>query len=132
MKQVIIKSAIALSLFIAAGNFSTATAAIVNPGTIEMIKAGSIDRQPVYQLQLNNTNAGTYKIVVKDEFGVVLYEEKVNGTNIVRNYQLNTDELGRTAVIFEVFSNNGILINHFTVNNNSRKDSADIIARNSK
>ncbi len=111
MKKILVSSAILLSVLLAN---NTVAAGDKNPG-MEMNAAGLINKQPVYQLRVNNSTTATFYIVVKDEFGVVLHEETVNGVNIVRNYQLNTVELGNTNVVFEVFNSNGILSGTFKV-----------------
>ncbi len=45
---------------------------------------------PVYRLFLKNAENDLYFITVSDNDGTVLYSEKVSGTNITRNYQLNS------------------------------------------
>lgn len=111
MKKIFVSSAILFSTLL---NAATVTAGDKTPG-VEMNAAGIINKQPVYQLRVNNNIATSYFIVVKDEFGVILHEETVSGTNIIRNYQLNTLELGNTQVIFEVYNSIGMLTGTFKV-----------------
>ncbi|HMO33053.1 MAG TPA: hypothetical protein PKE63_00600 [Lacibacter sp.] len=105
MKKFLITSAFALSLLL---SFTNAVAGEGTPAP-ELKAAGRINKQPVYQLRLNNSTAASYYLLVKDEFGVVLHEETLSGSNITRNYQLNTLELGATPVIFEVYNMAGLL-----------------------
>ena len=63
---------------------------------------GNIKNNPVFQLNLNNTDAGSYYISVKDESNNVLYSEKVKGVNLSRNYQLEIDESDLNALGFGV------------------------------
>lgn len=50
---------------------------------------GNIKDNPVFQLNLNNVDADSYFISVKDESNNVLYSEKVKGVNLSRKYQLD-------------------------------------------
>ena len=111
MKKIFVSSAILLGVLLAN---NTLTAGEKNPG-VEMNPAGLINKQPVYQLRLNNTTTSSYYIVAKDEYGEVLHEETISGTNIIRNYQLNIQELGNTQVVFEVYNSYGMVIGTFKV-----------------
>ncbi|MGH2647720.1 MAG: hypothetical protein ACRDE8_09145, partial [Ginsengibacter sp.] len=45
---------------------------------------GKINNQPVFQLNLNNNEAGSYFINIKDAENNVLYSENVKGENLSR------------------------------------------------
>lgn len=79
----------------------------------ELYAAGEINRCPVYQLRFNSDKNIPYQIVIKDEFGAVLHEEYIRGTDIIRNYMLDVAELGNTAVSFEIFSSSGLMVKKF-------------------
>lgn len=113
MKKILLTSAVALTFLFTAS--ATPVGGGENRPTVEMSAAGRINKQPVYQLRLNNEQAARYYILVKDEFGETLYEEYVSGKNISRNYQLNTMELGNTAVVFEVYNTLGWLTGSFRI-----------------
>lgn len=90
----------------------------------ELIAAGRINKQPLYQLRLNNEQTTRFYILVKDAFGEILHEEWATGKNITRTYQLNTTELGNTAVVFEVYNTLGWLTGSFRVNANRGTETA--------
>lgn len=95
------------------------TANAVNPGA-ELKMIGRLDNQPVFQLSLNNTTNEKYVVVVKDEFGAILYQENVSGVNVKRKYQLNTEELGFVGVTIEVISTKDAKPAVFTIENSTR------------
>lgn len=79
--------------------------------------AGKINNQPVFQLDLNNLNNEKYSIVLRDEFGTLLYEETVNGINISRKYMLDVEEFRGVDVNFEVRSLSNPAFTNFTIRN---------------
>lgn len=114
MKKLIIKSITALSLIVLLG--SHAFAGDKAPVT-EFKSLGVYNRQPVFELAIQQANAQQVTIVVKDEEGTVLHEELVSGNYINRKYMLNTLELGSTTVIFEVYNASGVLTATYKVRN---------------
>ncbi len=79
-----------------------------------------IDNQPVFELSLKNTQKATFVVMVKDEFGAVVYQETVSGVDIKRKYQLNTEELGTVGLRFEISSKGNEKPAVFTVENSTR------------
>lgn len=79
-----------------------------------------IDNQPVFELSLKNAQKATFVVIVKDEFGVVVYQETVSGVDIKRKYQLNTEELGTVGLRFEISSKGNEKPAVFTVENSTR------------
>ena len=74
---------------------TNATFAGVKPDhPIELKFIGKIKNQPVFQLNLNNTEAEDFFIVIKDQNHEVLYSEKViaKDANFTRKYQLDITE----------------------------------------
>jgi hypothetical protein len=71
-------------------NSTFAGAKTNNPAELKYV--GKIENQPVFQLKLNNDEAETYFINIKDENNNVLYSEKVKGANLSRNYRLDVDD----------------------------------------
>lgn len=104
MKKTIIKSAVALQLFLLLTAGMAASAQINEKHLSEMKVAGRMNNEPVYELHINNASFGKYTIVISDEAGIPLYEETLSGTNISRKFLLNKDELGNTGVVFEVYN----------------------------
>jgi hypothetical protein len=74
---------------------SEATFASIKTDTPAEIKfIGNFKNNPVFQLKLNNEDAGAYYIKIKDENNNVLYSEKLTAkdANYSRNYRLAVDE----------------------------------------
>jgi hypothetical protein len=74
---------------------SQATFAGTKPGNpVELKFIGKIENQPVFQLNMNNSEAEEYYVSVKDENNTLLYSEKVNArdANFSRKYQLDINE----------------------------------------
>lgn len=103
MKKILFQTAIALSILFTLTTTASASTGNNTPAA-EMKAIGSINNQPVYELSINNNTYARYTIIVSDEFGVVLHEETITGINISRKYQINTFELGKTGVRFEVIA----------------------------
>jgi len=61
-----------------------------NPTEIKFI--GNVKSQPLFQLNLNNNEAGEYLVTIEDNSGNRIYSEKVKGTNISRKYLLASSE----------------------------------------
>lgn len=69
---------------------------------VELTFIGNIQNQPVFQLTFTNAEESDYTIVVRDEFNTVLYRDYVKAGNVTKKFLLNTDELGNTAISFEI------------------------------
>ena len=86
--------------------FSTTTLANgeKNPRStsIELKFIGHYEDQPVFQLNLNNTEEDEFSITFRAEYGNVLYAGKVKGSNISRKFMLNTEEIGDNVLNVEV------------------------------
>ncbi|MFV0606935.1 MAG: hypothetical protein ACK5NK_13965 [Niabella sp.] len=80
----------------------------------EIRYVGNLNELPVYRLSLNNENTAVYRVSIKDEEGNILFSEKISGTNIVRNYQLENAPTADYSLTFEV---NNITDNKNTVYN---------------
>lgn len=100
-------------------NANATTVNEVAPGA-ELKMIGRLDNQPVFQLSLNNTTNEKYVVVVKDEFGAILYQENVSGVNIKRKYQLNTEELGFVGITIEIINSKDAKPAVFTIENSTR------------
>jgi len=65
---------------------------------------GNVESQPVFQLNVNNTEEDEYVVTFRDEQNNVLYSGKLKGINITKNFQLSTDEVGDNTMSVEVRS----------------------------
>jgi len=95
----------------------------------ELKIAGQLNSQPLFQLNLNNTSAQRFIIVVKDEYGTVLHEEIVYGTNISRKFQFD-GELDGIDVRFEIRDVKSAKTEVFNVKNSTRVVSESAIVKN--
>ena len=106
MKQTITTKTkmIAIGLFtLCTMGLSNATFAGIKPDSPTEFKfIGNVKDNPVFQLNLNNTDADSYFISVKDESSNILYSEKVKGVNLSRKYQLDIDASDLNAPGFGV------------------------------
>lgn len=124
MKKTMKSAAIGLLTLVASVTTFTASAA-----DAELKAAGKINNQPVFQLDLNNTNNSRFMIVVKDEYGVILHQETISGVNISRRYQLNTEELGGVDVRIEILNINNEKVSVFQIKNNIRVENETSIVK---
>jgi len=51
---------------------------------------GLIQNQPTFQLDLNSVEETDFYVSIKDQYGQVIYNEKIKAKNFTRNYRLNT------------------------------------------
>jgi hypothetical protein len=82
--------------------------------SFELYPAGKINQCPVYQLTLNGLSDAPYQILIKDEYGDVLYEEYISGKEIVRNYMFDGYDLGNIRVSIEVINTSGSIVKKFS------------------
>ena len=131
MKTTVKNTVIGLFTFVAiiAVNVANATTTEEVTPAAELKLITHIDEQPVFQLSLNNTQNEKFFVVVKDEFGTVVYKETVSGVNIKRKYQLNTEELGTVGLTFEIVGNSSTKPLVFSVQNSSHITEETLIVK---
>lgn len=99
---------LAIALFAAFSVASTSNVMAneeVKPKTgIDLKFIGNIQDQPVFQLNVNNTEDDEYVVTFRDEQNNVLYTGKLKGINITKNFQLSTEEGVDNAMSVEVKS----------------------------
>lgn len=87
------------------------TLAVINPALandeknaipVELKFIGNIENQPVFQLNFSNAEESEFTIVVRDENHNILYRDVVKGAKINRKFLLNMEDLGDTAIQFEI------------------------------
>jgi hypothetical protein len=69
---------------------------------VELKFIGNVQNQPLFHMTFNSTEQNEYTIIVRDEFGTVLYKENVKGGTFTKKFLLNTEELGDAELKFEV------------------------------
>ena len=87
--------------------FAQANAADTTEGTtslpVELKFAGMVKNQPLIQLKFSGTEEETeFNITITDQYGVELYNNTVNGKNFVKQFLLNTNDLGDAVLQFEI------------------------------
>jgi len=98
MKKVMNKNKaiiIAVMAFISA-SFSTPLLAMdkkTDPPVVEIKYLGFNDKNPVFEITINNAQVDNYYITVRGESGTALYSEKISGKNISRKYRIDTEEI---------------------------------------
>lgn len=122
MKTTIKNAVIGLFTFVAviAVNVANATTTEEVTPAAELKLITHINNQPVFELSLKNAQKATFVVIVKDEFGAVVYQETVSGVDIKRKYQLNTEELGTVGLRFEISSKGNEKPAVFTVESSTR------------
>lgn len=117
MKTTIKSAAIGLLTLLAVTTGFTASAADENPKA-ELKVTGQLNDQPLFQLNLNNKENNRYAIIIKDDLGEVLFEERVSGVNIIRKFQMNADELTGVNVNIEIINLANSTSSVFSIKNN--------------
>jgi hypothetical protein len=104
-------------------NVTFAGSKIDNPVEVKFIS--EIDNLPVIQLNLNNSIAGEYFIIVKDQNYHILYCELVQGVELSRIIKLNMDkdEMNTTGLRLRVEITSSVT-NNTEVFNITKPDSA--------
>ncbi len=79
-----------ISIFI----MGTAQSSFANNGKdpVELKSISNFNKQPVFQLKMNNADAGEFVVRVKDGNGDVLYSETLKGKNVTRKYKFDINE----------------------------------------
>ncbi|HEY8689215.1 MAG TPA: hypothetical protein VIM07_08270 [Chitinophagaceae bacterium] len=93
------------SIFIM-GSAQTVFANTPHQDPIELKAISSLNKKPMFELKVNNAEAGEFLVTVKDGNGDILYSETLKGTNVSRKYQLdiNEDLYNTFNVHFEIVS----------------------------
>ena len=86
---------------------------------VDLKFVGNIENQPVFELAFTNADESEYTVVVRDENNTVLYRDNVKG-NVTKKFMLNIEELGNTAIQFEITGKKTDKTVIYEVNKNSR------------
>lgn len=66
--------------------------------TTELKFIGNMENQPVFQLNLANTQEDEFTVTFRDETGNVLYTDKFKGANITKKFMLKSEDFGDAAL----------------------------------
>jgi hypothetical protein len=95
------KAIVLIALIAVTLGFSTVTLANdegKTKNTTELKFIGNMENQPVFQLNLNNTEEDEYTVTFRDEAGNVLYTDKFKGAGINKKFMLKSEEFGDAAL----------------------------------
>ena len=78
-----------------------------DPPGVEVKYVGYLQRNPVFEIILNNPQSDSYFITIRDQTGNILFSEKLKGKSISRKYRIDTEEeIEEGGLTFEVRSAN--------------------------
>ncbi|GAB3425086.1 hypothetical protein [Niabella aquatica] len=86
----------------------------------EISYIGNINDLPVYRLSLNNDADQIYFVSVTDNEGTVIYNEKVKGSKIVRNYQFDADLYNEYDLTFTISDTKGKTVSAYNVSKSNK------------
>ncbi|HOZ97196.1 MAG TPA: hypothetical protein PLS07_04485 [Niabella sp.] len=112
--------AVALATLFMTGTAVPAFAGNDDDKKAEVSYVGNLNELPVFRLTLNNKVKEAYYVSVTDIDGNILHSEKVNGTNIVRNYQFNGELYGNYNLTFTITDAKGKEVSTYNVNKNKK------------
>jgi hypothetical protein len=77
---------------------------------------GNMENQPVFQLNLNNSEDDEISVTFRDDAGNVLYSDKFKGAGISKKFMLKTEEFGDSALNVVVKSKKHNTTEVYTIN----------------
>ena len=80
---------------------------------------GLVQNQPTFQLDLNAAEETDFYVSIKDQYGQVIYTEKIKAKNFTRNFRLDSESLDNSILKVEVRDGNK-KPEVFTINRNTR------------
>ena len=86
----------------------------------EISYVGNVNDLPVYRLSLDNKANEIFFVSVTDNDGNVLYNEKVSGKKIVRNYQFDNDIYSEYDLTFTISNIKGKTVSVYNVSNSKK------------
>lgn len=113
---------LAITLIAFTLSFSTVTLANEEgpKKTVSELKyVGKLENQPVFQLDLNNSEEEEFSVTFRDEYGNILFSEKFTGVNITKKFLLNNDELSDAHLNVVVRARKRNTTDVYTINRNT-------------
>jgi hypothetical protein len=81
---------------------------------------GSVDNQPVFQIEFENKNEETYTVSIKDDQGDVLYVEKSKDKKFSKKFKYQGQGFDYVRLTFTLVSGKEKQSQEFEVNTNTR------------
>ena len=113
------KAIILIALIAVTLGFSTVTLANDEGKTkniTELKFIGNMENQPVFQLNVTNTEEDEFTVTFRDEAGNILYTDKFKGANINKKFMLKSEEFGDAALHVIVKSKKNGSTDLYTIN----------------
>ena len=78
-----------------------------DPPGVEIKYLGFVDKNPVFEISMNNAEPDNFVVTIRDKTGSILYSERLSGKNLTRKYRIDTEEeITNGGLRFEVRSVN--------------------------
>jgi hypothetical protein len=78
-----------------------------DPPGVEIKYLGFVDKNPVFEISMNNAEPDNFVVTIRDKTGSILYSERLSGKNLSRKYRIDTEEeITNGGLRFEVRSVN--------------------------
>ena len=121
---------IALLVALSLSTFTMANDENKNKGVppIEFKYVGKIEGQPVFQLNLNNSEGEDFVISFRDNLGNVLYSNNVK-SNFSQNFMINSEEVGDDILTVEVRSKKTRKTEVYTIKRNQTIVDETVVAK---
>jgi hypothetical protein len=84
--------------------------------TTELKFIGNMENQPVFQLNLTNTEDDEISVTFRDDAGNVLYTDKFKGAAITKKFMLKSEDFGDAALHVVVKSKKNNTTEVYTIN----------------
>lgn len=128
MKTLVNKSRVAVVALIAVFTLSFSAPALANEKDkkeknsipVELKYIGQLNQQPLFELAFSSEEENEYVVIIRDEFGTVLYKDNIKGSAFSKKFLLNTEELGNVSLKFEVSGKKSDKTATFVIDRNSR------------
>jgi hypothetical protein len=89
-----------------------------NTHNTELKFIGNLENQPVFQLDLSNTEDDEITVTFRDEAGNVIYANTFKGASISKKFLLKSEEFGDSALNVSVRSKKNNSTEVFSINRN--------------
>jgi hypothetical protein len=87
---------------------------------VELKYIGQLNDQPLFELAFSNEEESEFTVIIRDEYGTVLYKDNVKGSSFSKKFLLNTEELGTVSLKFEVYGKKTDKTATFQIDRSSR------------
>jgi hypothetical protein len=84
---------------------------------VEVKYLGQIDRQPVFQVDINNAKEDQLTVILKDGYGNFLYSEKFKEKSFSKKFQIASGDLGDLKLTMVLASKGNKNVQSFEINN---------------